>query len=258
MARRDRRERVAEVLGLVGIDSLADRRPEALSPLQRLRVALARALVIEPELLILDEPLARLEPRSQAEFRDALRRLHAETETTTLVLTADPREALAMADRLAVMDLGRVVQVGPPNEVYNRPADTFVARFLGPTNLIQGQVEGTDARGDVVVRTPLGRLIGQTAAGRNSPSGSPGDGGDPPRVDRPRRRPDRLESLPGHARTPDLPGRGPPGRPPRPRRLADHGVGLQGQAVGLREGQGVTASVPPEFVVVLPGKFAAG
>src|SRR5260221_2977544 len=116
--------------------------------------------------------MARPEPRARPEFRDELRRLRAETEMTTLVLTSDPREALAMADRLAVIDLGRVVQVGIPGDVYNRPADTFVARFLGPTNLIQGQVEGTDARGDLIIRTPLGRLIGQAAAG-DLPSGAP-------------------------------------------------------------------------------------
>lgn len=255
IARRDRRERVAEILGLVGIDSLADRRPDALSPLQRLRVALARALVIEPELLILDEPLARLEPRSRAEFRDALRRLHAETETTTLVLTSDPREALALSDRLAVIDLGRVVQVGPPNEVYIRPADTFVARFLGPTNLIQGQVEGTDARGDVVVRTPLGRLIGQSSGGPLE-NGSPvtvairpesiGLGPVPPGSNRFSATLERQTFL-GEVRQVDL--RGPGDWPVT-------ALALQAQAVGLREGQGVTASVPPELVIVLPGKFA--
>ncbi len=255
IARRERKERVTEVLGLVGIDSLADKRPESLSPLQRLRVALARALVIEPEFLILDEPLARLEPRSKAEFRDALRRLHAETETTTLVLTSDPREALALSDRLAVIDLGRIVQVGPPNEVYNRPADTFVARFLGPTNLIQGQVEGTDARGDIVVKTPLGRLIGQTAAGSLA-TGSPvtvairpesiGLGPVPVGSNRFSATLERQTFL-GEVRQVDLRG---PGDWPIT------ALALQGQAVNLREGQGVTASVSPEFVVVLPGKFA--
>ncbi len=256
VARGDRKERVAEILGLVGIDSLADRKPEALSPLQRLRAEGARALVIEPELLIFDEPLARLEPRSKAEFREALRRIQSETETTTLVLTADPREALAMADRLAVMDLGRVVQVGPPSDVYNRPADTLVARFLGPTNLIQGQVEGTDARGDVVVRTPLGRLIGQ-ALGPELAAGSPvtvairpesiGLGPVPPGSNRFAATLERQTFL-GEVRQVDLRG---PGDWPIT------ALALQGQAVGLREGQGVTASVPPEFVVVLPGKFAA-
>ena len=89
----------------------------------------------------------------------------AEVETTTLILTSDAREALAMADHLAVMDLGRIVQSGTPAQVYNRPVDAFVARFLGPINLIQGQVESTDPRGDLVVRTPLGRLIGRADGG---------------------------------------------------------------------------------------------
>ena len=165
VARDQRRARAAESLSLLRIDSLADLRPERLTPLQRQRVALARALVSAPELLILDEPFARLEPRARDELRDEIVRLHGETDTTTLVLTRDAREALAVANRLAVLDLGRVVQAGAPSDVYNRPADAFVARLFGPANLLQGQVEGTDARGDLVVRTPFGRLVGQTAAG---------------------------------------------------------------------------------------------
>jgi ABC-type Fe3+/spermidine/putrescine transport system ATPase subunit len=256
MTRSERRERVQEILGTVGIDSLADRRPAALAPLQRLRVALARAMVIEPELLILDEPLARLEPRARPEFRDELRRLHAETETSTLVLTSDPREALAMADRLAVIDLGRVIQVGPPADVYNRPADTFVARFLGPTNLIHGQVEGTDARGDLIVRTPLGRLIGQSTSGP-LPSGAPVTLAIRPEsislgptvpagANRFAATLERQTFL-GEVRQVDL--RGPGDWPVS-------ALALQGQSGGLREGQGVTASVSPELVVILPGKFA--
>jgi ABC-type Fe3+/spermidine/putrescine transport system ATPase subunit len=256
MTRPERRERVQEILGTVGIDSLAERKPATLAPLQRLRVALARAMVIEPELLILDEPLARLEPRARPEFRDELRRLHAETETTTLVLTSDPREALSMADRLAVIDLGRVVQVGLPGDVYNRPADTFVARFLGPTNLIQGQVEGADARGDLIVRTPLGRLIGQSASGP-IPSGAPvtlairpeSISLGPTATPGANRFAATLErqTFLGEVRQVDL--RGPGDWPVS-------ALALQGQSGGLREGQGVTASVPPELVVILPGKFA--
>jgi ABC-type Fe3+/spermidine/putrescine transport system ATPase subunit len=256
ISRQDRRERVQEILGTVGIDSLADRKPRTLAPHQRLRVALARAMVIEPELLILDEPLTRLEPRARPEFRDELRRLHAETETTTLVLTSDPREALAMADRLAVIDLGRVVQVGLPDDVYNRPADTFVARFLGPTNLIQGQVEGTDARGDLIVRTPLGRLIGQSASGP-IPSGAPVTLAIRPEsislgstaVPGANRFAATLErqTFLGEVRQVDL--RGPGDWPVS-------ALALQGQSHGLREGQGVTASVPPELVIILAGKFA--
>jgi len=254
--RRDRRERVIEALGVVGVEGLADRRPDSLSPLQKVRVGMARAVVIEPELLILDDPLARLEPRARPEFRDELRRLHAELETTTLVLTSDPREALAMADRLAVIDLGRVVQVGAPGEVYNLPADAFVARFLGPANLIQGQVESTDARGDVVVRTPLGRLIGRASAGPIEsgtsvtvairpesiglgPTVPPGSNRFAATLER--------QTFLGDVRQVDL--RGPGDWPVS-------ALALQSQSGGLREGQGVTASVAPEMVVVLPGKYA--
>ncbi len=256
LGRRDRRIRVAETLGAVGIDSLADKLPDSLSPLQRLRVSLARALAIEPELLILDEPMARLEPRARPDFRDELRRLHAEAGLTTMVLTSDPREALAMADRLAVIDLGRVVQVGPPAEVYNRPVDAFVARFLGPANLIQGQVEGLDSRGDLVVRTPLGRLIGQSTAGPIA-AGTPvtvsirpesiGLGPiTPPGSNRFATTLERQTFL-GELRQIDL--RGPGDWPVT-------ALALQSQSGGLREGQSITASVPPELVVVLAGKSA--
>ena len=140
-SRTERRHRVAETLTALRIDSLAGRRPEQLTPQQRFRTALARALVTQPELLILDAPLRTLSPREREESWDDLRRVHHEAEVTTMVLTDDPDEAMALADRLAVMDLGRIVQVGTPQELYNRPVDVFVARLLGPTNLLQGQVE---------------------------------------------------------------------------------------------------------------------
>src|SRR5262249_30308024 len=147
--------------------SLAARRPEQLTPAQQVRTALARALVTRPELLILDAPLRSLHPRARAESWEDLRRIPSEAEVTTLVLTDNPEEALALADRLAVMALGRIVQVGAPHELYNRPVDVFVARLLGPANLLQGQVEsqGGGLGVDVIVRTPLGRLIGQSRPG---------------------------------------------------------------------------------------------
>ncbi len=156
------------------IDSLASRRPDQLTPQQRLRTALARAQVTEPDLLVLDEPLGQLDPRAREEFWDDLRRIHAEAAVTTLVLSDEPGQALALADRLAVMDLGRISQVGSPQELYNRPHDVFVARLLGPTNLLQGQVESlaSDPKGEVVVRTPLGRMIGQMIM-RQAPQGAP-------------------------------------------------------------------------------------
>ena len=256
LKRAERRDKVAEALGMLRIDSLAEKRPDDLSGLQRQRVALARALASAPELLILDEPTGRLETRVREEFRDALRRIHAETELTTLVLTHDPREALALADRVAVMDLGRIVQVGPPHEVYSRPADAFVARLLGPANLFQGQVEGTDARGEVVVRTTFGRLIGHSV-GDSLPQGTPvtlsirpeslAIGPTiPPDSNRFAATVERLVFL-GETRQVHLRG---PGDWPIV------ALTLQSQSQGLREGQSLTLSVAPEQVVVLPGKYA--
>jgi ABC-type Fe3+/spermidine/putrescine transport system ATPase subunit len=260
LPRTERRDRVAEALGALRIDSLAAKLPDALSGLQRQRVALARALAASPELLILDEPTGPLEARVRDEFRDDIRRTHAETEITTLVLTHDPREALALADRIAVMDLGRFIQTGTPDEVYNRPTDAFVARLLGPTNLFQGQVETSDLRGEVVVRTTFGRVIGQTA-GPNA--ASPLGQGTPVTLSI---RPEALvvgSTVPagsnrfaatverlvflGEVRQVYLRGQGD---------WPILALTLQSQSHSLREGQSITLSVPPEHVIVLPGKYA--
>jgi ABC-type Fe3+/spermidine/putrescine transport system ATPase subunit len=256
--RRERRQRVADALGLLRIDSLADRRPEGLSGLQRQRVALARALVVEPDLLILDEPAGRLESRVRAEFRDEVRRLHGEVEATTLLLTHDAREALALANRLAIMDLGRVLQIGTPQEIYLQPAHAFVAQLFGPLNLLRGQFEGTDPRGESIVRTPIGRLIGLAPPGP-TPTGSPVTvairpeslslgPAVPPGSNRFSATIERQVVL-GETRRVDLRG---PGDWPMT------ALALTTQSAGLREGQGLTISVPPELVVVLPSKFAPG
>jgi ABC-type Fe3+/spermidine/putrescine transport system ATPase subunit len=261
MPRAERRERVAEALNALRLDSLAGLRPDALSGLQRQRVALARALAVRPELLILDEPLGRLENRVRDEFRDDLQRSRAEAGVTTLVLTHHAREALTLADRLAVMDLGKIVQAGTPGDVYNHPADAFVAQLLGPTNLVQGQVEGSGARGDLIVRTPFGRLVGRapeasapapTTQGALvtvsirpealsfGPTVPPGSNRFPATVE-------RLVFL-GETRRVHLRA---PGDCPV------CALALQSQSQTLREGQGLTLSVPPEHVVVLPGRYAA-
>jgi ABC-type Fe3+/spermidine/putrescine transport system ATPase subunit len=256
LPRSKRRDRVAEVLNLVRIDSLAEKHPDQLTGLQRQRVALARALAGGPELLILDEPIGRLDPRARDELRDEIRRVHNEIEVTTLALTHDAREALAIADRLAVMDLGRIVQAGTPHEIYNRPADAFIARFLGPTNLLQGQVERTDARGELVVRTPFGRLIGQTTAGTLA-QGTPVTIAIRPEVltlgpnvpigsNRFMATVERLVFL-GEVRQVHLRG---------PGDWSVLALALQSQSHHLREGQSLTISVPPEHVVVLLGKYA--
>jgi len=254
--RAERRDRVAEMLSVMRIDSLATKQPGQLSGLQRQRVALARALVAKPELLILDEPLGRLETRVRDELREEIRRIHIEEDVTTLVLTNDAREALALAERLAVMDLGRIVQVGTPQEVYNRPIDAFVARFLGQTNLLQGHVESADSKGEVVVRTPFGRMVGQSANGSIA-AGSPVTvsirpesialgPGLPPDSNRFSATIERLVFL-GAVRQVHLRG---PGDWPV---IA---TALQSQSQQLREGQSLMIGVPSPLVVVLLGKYA--
>jgi ABC-type Fe3+/spermidine/putrescine transport system ATPase subunit len=258
LSRQDRRRRVGEALSAVRIDSLAGRRPEQLTAPQRLRAALARALVTEPELLVLDEPLRRLDPRVRDEAADDLRRAHAETGLTMLVLSEEPAEALSLADCLAVMDLGRIIQSGKPQELYNRPIDVFVARLLGPTNLLQGQVEShaIDMTNEVVIRTPLGRLIGQTIPGMTTQ-------GSPVTISvRPEtlslgptipagwnRFPVTIERIVFRGDLRQIHARGPGDWPVTV-------SALQCQSQSLREGQSLTLAVSPEHVVVLPGKFA--
>jgi ABC-type Fe3+/spermidine/putrescine transport system ATPase subunit len=214
--------------------------------------------VTQPELLVLDEPLFTLDPRAREDFWDDLRRLLAEAGVTALVYTNDPVPALALADRLAVMDLGRIIQVGTPQELYNRPIDVFVARLLGPTNLLQGQVEshGLDLKGEVVVRTPLGRLIGQMVPGQPVQ-------GTPVTISvRPEallvgptvpagwnRFPATVERITFRGEVRQIQARGPGDWP-----IAVSAI--QSQSQTIREGQGLTLSVAPEHVVVLPGKFA--
>jgi ABC-type sugar transport system ATPase subunit len=125
------RTRVAEASELVGVGALLDRRPFELSGGERQRVALARALVRRPDAYLLDEPLSNLDAGTRVQMRTELRRLHREVGATMLHVTHDQVEALTLGDRIAVMDAGRVRQVGTPDELYSRPRDRFVAAFLG-------------------------------------------------------------------------------------------------------------------------------
>jgi ABC-type sugar transport system ATPase subunit len=125
------RARVAEASELAGVESLLERRPYELSGGERQRVALARALVRRPDAYLLDEPLSNLDAGTRVQMRTELRRLHREVGATMLHVTHDQVEALTLGDRIAVMDAGRVRQVGAPDEVYARPRDRFVAAFLG-------------------------------------------------------------------------------------------------------------------------------
>ena len=134
----EQRRRVAWAARILGIDDLLDRKPRQLSGGQRQRVALARALVREPTVFLLDEPLSNLDAQRRASARDELQGFQRRVGTTTIYVTHDQVEAMGMGDRIAVMDQGRIRQVGTPEEIYDDPADTFVATFLGspPMNLV--------------------------------------------------------------------------------------------------------------------------
>ncbi len=134
------RQRVEGVLDTVGLGALRDRRPHQLSGGQRQRVALARAVVKRPRVLLLDEPLAALDRKLRGEMQIELKRLQHEVGITFVVVTHDQEEALTMADRVAVLSLGRVLQVGTPIELYDRPVNHFVAAFIGKTNFLRGVV----------------------------------------------------------------------------------------------------------------------
>ena len=151
MARRDIRSRVDELLKLVQLDGLGDRYPAQLSGGQRQRVALARALAVEPKLLLLDEPFGALDAQVRKDLRRALRDLHRQVGLTSVFVTHDQEEALELADRVVVMNHGRIEQIGTPEEVYAGPATPFVSHFVGETNLLPGALFGR-GEGDLHVR----------------------------------------------------------------------------------------------------------
>jgi sulfate transport system ATP-binding protein len=133
-------ERVDELLGVVGLAGYQKRYPNQLSGGQRQRMALARALAVEPRVLLLDEPFGALDAKVRAELREWLRRLHDDVHVTTVLVTHDQEEAMAISDHIAVMDDGRIEQVGGPRELYDRPANRFVMGFLGPVSQVGEQL----------------------------------------------------------------------------------------------------------------------
>ena len=137
-------EKVRKLLNIVKLDHLADRYPGELSGGQQQRVALARALVVEPEILLLDEPLSNLDANLREEMRFEIRRLHDEFHFTSVYVTHDQSEAMVIADRICVMNQGRIEQLGTPTEIYERPRTRFVADFVGKTNLLSGKLAGTN------------------------------------------------------------------------------------------------------------------
>jgi sulfate transport system ATP-binding protein len=148
-------EKVRALLALVQLDYLGDRYPHQLSGGQQQRVALARALAVEPPVLLLDEPFGALDARVRQELRRWLRRLHREIHLTSVFVTHDQEEALELADRVVIMNEGRIEQQGPPEDVFERPATPFVMNFLGSVNIFHGRVEnGRAFLGPIAIDAP--------------------------------------------------------------------------------------------------------
>ena len=164
----DVRGRVLDILRLVGLEGLDKRKPRQLSGGQQQRVALARALVNKPRVLLLDEPLGALDLKLRKQMQLELKAIQHDVGITFVHVTHDQEEAMTMADGIAVMNQGHVEQLGPPEELYERPATAFVAGFLGVSNLLSGQVEGPDAvrlADGTVVRAQVDGKSGAVAAG---------------------------------------------------------------------------------------------
>jgi sulfate transport system ATP-binding protein len=158
------RKKVDELLALVQLDGLGDRYPSQLSGGQRQRVAFARALAIEPKLLLLDEPFGALDAQVRVELREWLRRFHDESHVTTLLVTHDQEEAMEVSDHVVVMNEGRVAQAGSTDDVYDRPASPFVASFVGGANVLRGHARDG--------RVTVGTMAVGTADGTHAPDGA--------------------------------------------------------------------------------------
>ena len=153
----EKKRRVSEALAIVQMEAYAARTPNQLSGGQQQRIALARALVIQPDVLLLDEPLSNLDARLRLEMREEIRRIHAQTKITTIYVTHDQKEALSLASRMAVLRDGVIEQVGDPRTVYRAPANRFVADFIGETNWLPGVVVDS-TRDELALKTEAGVL----------------------------------------------------------------------------------------------------
>ncbi|PTE07939.1 ABC transporter ATP-binding protein [Mesorhizobium helmanticense] len=161
--------RVSEMLSLVGLDNLAERKPRELSGGQQQRVAIARALAFGPRILLLDEPLSALDRMLRETMQKELKRLHRETGVTFVYVTHDQEEAIAMSDRIAVFNHGRIVEIGPPRDLYKKPSTRFVAGFLGENNFLTGHRADDDETAVEAFGTRFGFPL---AKGRERPGDS--------------------------------------------------------------------------------------
>lgn len=163
VGRDEKNRRVMEALEQVRLADRADAKPNELSGGQQQRVALARALVIKPQCLLLDEPLSNLDAKLRLDMRTEIRRICKEAGLTAIYVTHDQKEALSIADRLAVLDEGTLLQVGAPQDVYSNPNSKFVAQFIGETTFLDGVVSAIREEGRLVVKTASGDWVGQGA-----------------------------------------------------------------------------------------------
>ncbi len=159
-SKEEQRKRVDELLALIHLPGFADRPVAKLSGGQRQRVAIARALALSPKLFLLDEPLSALDAKLREAMQVELRQLQQRLGITTIVVTHDQREAMTMADLVVVMGEGRILQAAPPIEIYRKPADAFVADFIGSTNLLPAEADGAGAK-----------VLGEAVAGLKLPAG---------------------------------------------------------------------------------------
>ena len=157
VGRKEIESRVAEALELVQISHLADRKPNELSGGQQQRVALARAFVIEPSVLLMDEPLSNLDAKLRVQMRTVIKKLQRRLGITTIYVTHDQEEALAISDRIAVMKDGDIMQIGTPNEIYAKPQNPFVAGFIGVSNFLDCEVKNEEVtiQGELTVKIPV-------------------------------------------------------------------------------------------------------
>ncbi len=166
LSKEEMEKKVDRLLQLVHLETLRSRYPAELSGGQQQRVALARALVVEPQILLLDEPLSNLDANLREEMRFEIRRLHEEFRITTIYVTHDQAEAMVTSDRIVVMNRGKVIQVGSPQEIFDHPRTRFVAEFIGKTNILEGRLEKGgqfSLGGELRIRVADGQ--GQKAAG---------------------------------------------------------------------------------------------
>jgi ABC-type Fe3+/spermidine/putrescine transport system ATPase subunit len=159
MAKAERDAKVERMIANLGLEDIADRRPDKLSGGQRQRIALARGLVVEPDILLLDEPLGALDANLRKSIQNELKLLQRELGVTFVFVTHAQSEALSLSDRIVVMNRGRVEQISRPHELYTRPNTAFVAQFIGRNTIFEGVVDAV-AGDEAAVATPIGRLVG--------------------------------------------------------------------------------------------------